>query len=428
MSWLETRKRGPLRLTLLLTTLCFTPALHPFTAEQGSEIADRLATAIEDNYVEPDVAREIAARLRKGTWTARDESAMANLFTQTLQPYDGHFSVRYRPPGEPQSEPPAVDYAGAAQRRNYGFKRIEILRGNIGYIDLREFASGEPAAGTAAATMQYLKSTDALIVDLRRNGGGDPAMVQVLCSYLLEPGVHLNSLYWRPSDQTNQFWTLPVLPGARTPDKPVFVLIGRRTASAAEEFAYNLRALERAQLVGQTTYGAANPGGSIDIGNGFSVFVSTGKAINPVTGDNWEKVGVEPHVSVSEVDALDVAHGLALDTAMARVEGQLARQEIEWAQAYLRARLTPVSHDQLEHLVGRYGDRTISLDGSRLWYQRDGRMAEPLVSASPTLHFLESSAQMRLRIEKSEPFELIEEFYDGFTRSFARVSDRAATR
>lgn len=399
--------------------------LHADDRIDGGAIAARLAVAIEDNYVEPDTGREIAALLRAGSWTAPSEARLASRFTELLQPFDGHFSVRYRAPVQdpPETRAPVVEDPGASGRRNFGFQRVEILRGNIGYIDLREFAPAEAGSRAAAAAMQFVADSHALIIDLRRNGGGDPAMVQLLCSYLIEPGVLLNSLYWRPSNQTSQFWTLPVVPGERMVDRPVYVLIGARTGSAAEEFAYNLRTLERGTLVGRTTYGAANPGQDIDLGDGWSVFVSTGKAINPITGGNWEGSGVEPHISVSEAAALTEAHTLALNAAFARVEGGLARQELEWARDYLRAVQSPVAAGEAETLAGSYGDRTIFLEGGRFWYQRGERMAEALVRASPTLFYLDSSDTLRLRFDMSgeSASGLIEEFSDGFVRSFERT-------
>lgn len=414
-----------LRFVVGALLLCTTVSLHAIDREGGSAIAERLARTIEDNYVEPDTGRKIAALLREGIWTARDESRLASQFTELLQPFDGHFSVRFRPPNPDTKESAAdvVDYAGAVRRRNYGFQRVEILRGNIGYIDLREFASAEAAGPTAAGAMQFVADTHALIIDLRRNGGGDPGMVQLLCSYLIEPGVLLNSLYWRPSNQTSQFWTLPVVPGERQIDKPVYVLIGARTGSAAEEFAYNLRALERGTLIGRTTYGAANPGQDIDLGDGWSVFVSTGKAINPITDSNWEGVGVEPHVSVSEPAALTQAHELALGAALTRIDDGLAKQELDWARDYVSAVQSPVAAGALESLAGRYGDRTIYLENGRLWYQRGERMAEVLVGVTPRLFYLESIDTMRVRFDTSSRAAplLTEEFYDGFVRSFERT-------
>ena len=162
--------------------------------------------------------------------------------------------------------------------------------------------------------MSFLASSDALIVDVRRNGGGSPETVAFLSSYLFgdEP-VHLNSLYWRDGDRTEEYWTERSLPGARTPTKPVYVLTSGRTFSAAEEFTYNLQCLGRATIVGQRTGGGAHPGGTVPVESGFAVWVPMGRAVNPITGTNWEGTGVEPDVEVPLEASLPVAHMMAIE-------------------------------------------------------------------------------------------------------------------
>jgi C-terminal processing protease CtpA/Prc len=160
--------------------------------------------------------------------------------------------------------------------------------------------------------MGFLANTDALIVDLRRNGGGRPEMVALLSSYLFDERTHLNDLYWREGNRTDEFWTNATVAGPRYGGKkPVFVLTSKRTFSGAEEFAYNLKALKRATIVGETSGGGAHPGDMQKIADGFAMFVPTGRAINPVTKTNWEGVGVEPDVVVPADQALDKAKELA---------------------------------------------------------------------------------------------------------------------
>jgi C-terminal processing protease CtpA/Prc len=166
---------------------------------------------------------------------------------------------------------------------------------------------------TVAGAMNFLANTDALVIDLRENGGGQPDMVQLFCSYLFDAQpVHLNDLYFRPMDQTRQFWTLPWLPGKRYLDKDVYVLTSHFTFSGAEECTYNLQTQKRARIVGETTGGGANPGGPVELTKNLTAFVPTGRAINPITGSNWEGTGVEPDVQVPAKMALETAQSLAL--------------------------------------------------------------------------------------------------------------------
>ena len=139
-------------------------------------------------------------------------------------------------------------------------------------------------------------------------------MVALISSYLFdtEP-VHLNDLYFRFSNQTRQFWTHPYVPGKRFgPDKPIYVLTSNLTFSAAEEFSNNLQTLKRATIIGEITAGGANPGDVFKVGEHFNMFISTGKAINPITKDNWEGKGVLPDIAVPAEQALLTAQILAM--------------------------------------------------------------------------------------------------------------------
>jgi len=163
--------------------------------------------------------------------------------------------------------------------------------------------------------MNLIAHTNALIIDLRQCQGGNPGMVALISSYLFagEP-IHLNSLYWREEDFTQQYWTLPYVPGQRFVDKPVYVLTSSGTFSAGEEFAYNLQTRQRATLVGETTGGGAHPGSPYRLHPHFEAFIPVGRAINPITNENWEGCGVAPDVAATQEEALTVAYRLALES------------------------------------------------------------------------------------------------------------------
>jgi C-terminal processing protease CtpA/Prc len=190
---------------------------------------------------------------------------------------------------------------------NYGFQKLEHFEHNIGYLDLRGFVPEHLGRETAIGAMKFLANSDAIIIDLRKNGGGDPKMVQLICSYFFDKKIHLNSLYWRHTDRTVEYWTLDEVEGKRMPDVPLFILTSNRTFSGAEEFCYNMQTRERATLIGETTGGGANPGGTFNINDQFSIFIPTGRAINPVTKTNWEGVGVKPDIKIDADKALDRA-------------------------------------------------------------------------------------------------------------------------
>ncbi|MBL7738862.1 MAG: S41 family peptidase [Chitinophagaceae bacterium] len=187
-----------------------------------------------------------------------------------------------------------------------GFKEVKILEGNIGYIDLRLFHPATAASSFADEHMKKLVNADVIIIDLRHNGGGAPDMVQYLCSYFFDKKIHLNSLYNRLTNSTREFWTTDVK-GKKLPAVPLFILTSKRTFSAGEEFAYNMQTQKRAILIGETTGGGANPGGVFSVNEQLSIFIPTGRAINPVTKTNWEGVGVKPDVEMASEKALEKA-------------------------------------------------------------------------------------------------------------------------
>jgi C-terminal processing protease CtpA/Prc len=175
------------------------------------------------------------------------------------------------------------------------------------------FVDPDLGGDTAAAAMNFISNTHALIIDLRNCNGGFPEMVAFFSTYFFEGApVHLSDIYERPTNQTQQFWTLPFVPGKRYAGKDVYILTSKRTASGCEEFAYDLQQLKRAVVIGEITAGAANPGGTVRINEHFQVFIPTGRAINPISKTNWEGVGVKPDVEVSQEQALKAAQIAAL--------------------------------------------------------------------------------------------------------------------
>jgi hypothetical protein len=324
----------------------------PVTPAARSEVIDNAIVGLKKSYVFPKVADEIETALRARIANheydkIESSNEFATKLTADLQAvsHDKHMRVRYsadplpKDDGEERGPTPEEIEAMRARGRltNFGFEKVERLNGNIGYLDLRQFQVPMFAGETAAAAMSFLANTDALIIDLRHNGGGTPEMVQLLCSYLFEgEAVHLNDLYFRPKDETHQFWTLPFVPGKRYVDKEVYVLTSSHTFSGAEEFTYNLKNLKRATIVGETTGGGANPGGSERVSEHFELFVPSGRAINPITKTNWEGTGIQPDVQVAEADALSTAHAMALEKIVANTTDVRRRAALEDALASLK--------------------------------------------------------------------------------------------
>ena len=328
-------------------------------AEQmsGREIVTTALSLLRANYVFPEVAEQAAtaveARLAAGEYDNLDEITLTELLTRHLQDVtdDKHLRVRLgggpgpRPggpgpggpgprgpgPGGPgrrpergeKGEPDNQEARRLAMRRmgrmdNFGIRRVERLDGNVGYLDLRRVAMAANAGPAVAAAMELVAGTYALIFDLRHNGGGAPDGVALWCSYLLEEEpTHLNDIFHADTGETRQFWSLPYVPGTRYVDRPVYVLTGRHTFSGGEELCYNLQALGRAELIGETTGGGAHPTRPFPISRAVHIGIPFARSVNPVTGTNWQGTGVVPDVAVPEAGAHDVAYGKALRHVLA---------------------------------------------------------------------------------------------------------------
>jgi hypothetical protein len=297
-------------------------------------IIQSLTEKLRANYVVPEIADEICARLQQrlddGEYADITEGEfLAFALTQHMQEVNGdeHLWVRWCPEPLPahegqlrHNEEWVAEQRLEAQLENYGLHKAERLPGNVGLLEIRCLHRPAWGGDTAVAAMGFVANASALIIDLRGCTGGYPGMVALLLSYLFgEEPVHLNSMYWRDDDLTQQFWTLPHVPGKRVADTPVYVLISRDTFSGGEEVAYDLQARQRATLVGEKTDGGAHPGASYHLHPHFEAFIPVGRAINPVTGGNWERTGVVPDIPVSAEEALSVAYGLALRSVIDRI-------------------------------------------------------------------------------------------------------------
>ena len=296
------------------------------TPQERKAVIDGLLKRLNENYIFPDKARAmeqaIRARQEKKEY---DGITSAKQFADTLSRHlqevchDKHLHLVYS--HDPQPRKMTIDPAmrrrmhAQMERMNFGFEKVERLQGNIGYLELRGFMDAEAAGPMAAAAMSLLAHTDALIIDLRQNGGGTPSMVALLCSYFFDgPPQHLNDLHFRRAsgEEIQQWWTLPYVPGQRYVDKAVYILTSKRTFSAAEEFTYDLQAQKRATVVGEATGGGAHPVRGQILTDHFGVMIPMGQAINPVTKSNWEGTGVKPDIQVPASKALKTAYLTAL--------------------------------------------------------------------------------------------------------------------
>jgi hypothetical protein len=406
----------------MLLAVAFTGTLlaqdEPPKIDQSEKkaVVDTLALKMETLYVFPDKGKEMADFiLQQYQNGAYDEAENANEFSGQLTDdlrsisHDLHIGVRYNPETiamiRQQDENDDDSYGDFVEEmnrmRNYGFEEMKILAGNVGYLKLNMFAESENAFRTASAAMNFLSNSDALIIDLRSNGGGSPLMIQLISTYLFDDyDQHLNSFFYRPADETRQFWTLPYVPGKKIPGVPVFVLTSSRTFSAAEEFTYNLKNMKRATIVGDTTGGGAHPVNGYELNDNFMVSIPIGRAVNPITKTNWEGTGIAPHFACDVDKAKDVAYLMALDSVLLKLEDPRLKDEIVWVKEGLdaRANLFLLDEKTMKTYAGKYGPRTIIHRDGELFYQREDRPEYRMIPMNINTFLFDEIEYFRLRV------------------------------
>lgn len=283
------------------------------------------AALLDSFYVFPQVARQIGdtlrARLARGEYERyANVASYAMRLNDDLSAlsHDKHMTVEYLPPAEAAGmsgpAPATNDIAAVIQqllRSNCGFVEAKVLPGRVGYLKLDEFIVADLCSEIATAAMTFLGPTQALIIDLRENGGGQPLMVAYMESYLFDQRTHVSDIWARGAERADELWTLDSVPGHRYGgEKPVYVLTSSRTFSGAEAFAYQLQALKRATIVGETTGGGAHVTGPRRIDDHFQISVPYARPVNPITHTNWEGTGVEPDVRVPAAQALERAQAM----------------------------------------------------------------------------------------------------------------------
>jgi hypothetical protein len=403
-------------------------------------VLDELYRQVSDHYVEPDTAimivNRVKQRQREGAYDRLTEPVQfAEAVTRDLRAlnHDLHLSLRYNPqgsvpppsamrrivgpggggPGAPtgpgagptrrivrnaggpgggdavspsfEDEPAGMDsaFVREAQRRNFGLSKVEVLPGNVGYLNVTGFM-GAPGSNQAIAdALGFLERTDAILIDMRQNPGGNGQMSHYLFSHFL-PATPIPTIQIKTRESREPFVMRSVAKvlGPRRTEVPLYVLTSRGTGSAAEEFSSVLKNTRRATLVGEVTAGAGHMVNHFPLPDGFTAGVSITRVSDPRTGAEWEATGVQPDVAVPADRALPEAHMAALRDLAAKSDDPARRRRLEWAAEWVEAdaRRDILDATRAQAVVGRYeGERAVTLVDGRLMYARAARPAMPLV-------------------------------------------------
>jgi hypothetical protein len=298
-------------------------------AEFIRNTVETLAGKVEAEYFDPAMAARISSRLREalaqGQYAkAPDLDALATLVSSDMYAVakDRHLSlalVRPQPTRPvPGPNPPQETREQRSKRENFGFQKIEILPGNIGYLRVTAFYRPEETGETIAEAMAFLSHADALILDFRDHGGGSTPTVALFTSYFLDsPDSPLFSVSPRPPEPPREYRTEPATLKNRNGSRPTFLLTSPRTCSGGEGVAYLLQERHRALVIGEGTWGGANQiPNPRPIGEGLQAFIPNGHMGTSLTGKNWEGVGIIPDIPARADQALRVAQGLALQALL----------------------------------------------------------------------------------------------------------------
>jgi tetratricopeptide (TPR) repeat protein len=297
----------------------------PVFAQQARSLTDRayktgvlqkIAGLVESKYVLTDKAKGFAdnfqAKCASGAYDSFTEAkefaekVTADLIAIT---HDKHLNFRVMVPSDVGEKAAGslhhpVRYFRLRAKENTGFYKLEWIEPRVGYVDLRRFYSFDQAKDTAVAAMKFLANAQAIIIDVRENGGGSG---DYLSSYFLPYPTQLSGSFSRQTGSLTESWTRRDIGMEPRLDVPLFILTGPNTFSASESFAYDMQSRKRAILIGEPTKGGAHSVDVFGIDDQFEFYISTERAISPVTGGNWEGTGVIPDIRVPAASAADAA-------------------------------------------------------------------------------------------------------------------------
>jgi hypothetical protein len=386
-----------------------------FSAAQRQTVLNDILAVFEQQYVFPEMRPRIAERLksaeRDGRYATDDANEFAERVTEDLREVsnDKHLSLSVDPAGYAAATAQGHDdqsdlevWQRLAVRDHHGLTEMKILGGNVRYLRISRFDWINDQTGAAYdSAMRFLKQGDAAIIDIRGNGGGAHSAVQYLVSHFMDGDV-LEMTFLEGAETPAQSRTLENLPAGRLKGMPLYVLIDRSSASAAEAFAYDVQQFKLGELIGSKTIGAANNNKLLPIAPNFILSVSYGRPVHPISNTNWEGMGVAPSIEAPPSQALEVAHALALKR-LSEKEGVSAENlaAYDWAKVAVDASLKPVSLSpaRLRSLAGNYGTTKVEFRDGALWITRPDRETVRMsLLTSDGLFAVERVEGMRVRL------------------------------
>lgn len=398
-----------------------------WTPAKPVELLQKLGKLVKTKYIFPDMADKLAVHLSSSTYAKNHAyfttpGKFAQTLTEELQNFskDLHFFLEYNPEkaklcAECQEDPVnseagMQDYFDLQRYRNGNLIEIRRLPGNIGYIRLDEFPEPELFGETILGGLKYLENTLGIIFDVRNNGGGYAEFVQIIISYFF--GNERKLLYTfedKDTGEMQQMWTLPLAGIKRAPFKLVSILTSRRSASAAEDFAYTMQTHGRAKIIGEQTRGAANNPKDFAVDDHFLLSIPVGRPINAITNANWEHVGVTPDIAVKQEIALETAHVDLLQQIEAQIGNPGMRTLFEFEKKFVIAMYhqKQIPKELIQKMVGDYGGCSIQeKDGKLVLFRKNMRL--PLITTDFQEYYCNEQLRVSFKVESHHNYLYLE--------------------
>jgi hypothetical protein len=269
----------------------------------------QVLAVLDENYVYPHMAekmrRFVMQQLDLGVYDhPRSQKALIERLQADLREVsqDGHISLHLAAPSLDRSS--HIRPATKSNLEVYSSNVLNIGSSEIGYLRFNKFSGDPQTKKQISDAMQTLDSSDALIIDLRENVGGDPNLVAFLSSYFVGP----DTLLWSVLDRNaTSIFDVSSSNATQRYSGEVCILTSKKTYSAAEAFTYTLKHLGRACVIGEATGGGAHLVNMKRVNDDIDIRIPVFRAYSPITKSNWEGTGVIPTILIESAQAKTVA-------------------------------------------------------------------------------------------------------------------------
>ena len=416
---------------------------NPITEAEKNQVIEKAFSLLKENYVFPEkvasMEKVVTEKQANGEYskllTAHAFLKQLNTDLETLG-NDRHLNIFYDPIRVKQinleskntSTKPAfnTEFLERAKFENYMVRKAERLEGNVGYLKLDLFVDIQLSKPTLVSAMNFLSNSSALIIDLRQNGGGNASTVNFLLNYFLPDSTLVGHFTSRVTKTTTKLYMQhDEVVQKFSDDVALYILVAKRTSSAAEAFAYTLQAFKRAIIIGDTTNGEANPGYAYSVNKDMWMMIPTSINTNAVTKTNWQGVGVIPDEKISQEKAFTAGQAKAYEHLALKARNEQTKNRYQWLTLEFNAKVRPIepSEKQLQSFAGTYADnRTIVFDEQGLFYERAGFTGKrKLYPLSENIFELEGAPYFRIRFIQSPTGKItgLEGIYDDGKKEFS---------